>query len=432
MEFTPPTQSDSSMTKTVRRRGRPRIESSTEGESVTVRRARNRKAQTIYRGRKQAAQKDQMSRMRQLERTIEGMSSSIEAFATEMMSLNVVQQHRKLLISLGTMTTAVLDLVSEVDGVGSQCSTDVSPTLGIGRKDGKYESRASHGGEMSSTTTHHPISSPEQHKIDKTTSTRRAGSHEERQIIASTLDQSRSSSRDISNADMEQWVSRVRESSGPGLPSQLPLKSLAYRLVYSSVATALMALTQPSHSTELLSEESRIFGALDYLVPGRRRAHLITQCEWLLGPGTAHLYDCAKLSFIPIESPHSVEPYTMAVQSEQLPVLSVMDVESRLVALGARNRDGDLIELEIEDPPLPKKDMREHFLGHWAVGNFDSFNERPPKTTTMTIHISVSLLIANLTKFGVCVGRGPAFPVRDLGRAIEASIVAARGGEESD
>ena len=36
MEVTPPTQSDTSMTKTVRRRGRPRIESSTEGESVTV------------------------------------------------------------------------------------------------------------------------------------------------------------------------------------------------------------------------------------------------------------------------------------------------------------------------------------------------------------------------------------------------------------
>ncbi|KAL4721821.1 hypothetical protein ACLX1H_011315 [Fusarium chlamydosporum] len=397
--------------------------------SGQARRARNRKAQTIYRGRKQAAQKDQMSRMQQLERTIEGMSSSIEAFATEMMSLNVVQQHRELLISLGKMTTAVLDLVAEVDGVGSQCSTDVSPALGIERKDGKYESRASHGGDIGSTTTHHPISSSEQHTIDKTTSTRRAGAHEERQIIASTLDQSRSPSRDISNQDMEQWVSRVRESSGLGLPSQLPLESFAYRLVYSSVATALMALTQPSHSTELLSEESRIFGAP---VPGRRRANLITQCEWLLGPGTAYLYDCAKLSFIPVASPHSVEPYTMAVQSEQLPVLSVMDVESRLVALGARNQDGDFIELEIEDPPLPKKDMREHFLSHWAVGNFDSFNERPPKTTTMTIHISLSLLIANLTKFGVCVGRGPAFPLRDLGTAIEASVVAACGGEESD
>jgi len=190
-----------------------------------------------------------------------------------------------------------------------------------------------------------------------------------------------------------------------------------------------MALTQPSHFTELLSEESRIFGAL---VPGRRRANLITQFEWLLGPGKAHLYDCAKLSFIPIESPQSVEPYTMAVQSEQLLVLSVMDVESRLVALGARTRDEDLIELEMEDLPLPKKDTGEHFLSHWAVGSFDSFDERPPKTTTMTIHISVSLLIANLTKSGVCVGRGPAFPVRGLGTAVEASVVAARGGGESD
>ena len=397
--------------------------------SGQARRIRNRKAQTMYRGRKQAAQKDQISRMQQLERTIEGMSKSIEAFATEMMSLNVVQQHRELLVSLGKMTTAVLDLVTRVEGVGSQCSTDVSSAIGIERKDGKYESRDSHGGDMSSMTTHHPMSSSERHTVDRTTSMRSAGAHEERQIIASTLDPSRSPSGDIGNEDMEQWVSRVRESTGLGLPSQLPLESLAYRLVYSSVATALTALTQPSHPTVLLSEESRIFGTL---VTGRRRTNLITQFEWLLGPGTAHLHDCAKLSFIPIESPHSVEPYTMAVQSEQLPVLSVMDVESRLVALGARNRDEDFIELEIEDPPIPKNDVKEHFLSHWAVGNFDSFDERPPKTTTMTIHISVSLLIANLTKSSVCVGRGPAFPVRDLGTAIEASVIAARGGDESD
>ncbi|KAH7187010.1 hypothetical protein DER44DRAFT_816698 [Fusarium oxysporum] len=410
MEATHATQSDSSTTKPVRRRGRPRIESSQESESVTARRARNRKAQNVYRGRREAAQKDQTSRLQQLERAVEGMSSSIEAFTTEMLSLNVVKQHRELLIPLRKMTTAILALATEAEGVGSQSSNDVSPAPENERKDDKYENRATHGGKLEISTRH-------------------AGTRDTRRSMALASTQGRVSARDINNEHMEQWLSGVRESSELGSAPRLPLESLAYRLVYSSLITALTALTQPSHSIEPLSEESRIFGTV---VPGTRRAYLISQYTWLLGPGIASLYYCAKLSFIPNQSPHYVEQHLISVQAEQLPLLSVMDIESRLVALGAKNRDQDFIELEIENPHKPKEDMGQHFLSHWAVGNFDPFDEGPPKTTTMTIYLSVSLLIANLAKSAVCIGRGPAFPVRDLGTAIEASVVAAHGGQESD
>ncbi|EGU72893.1 hypothetical protein BFJ63_vAg17920 [Fusarium oxysporum f. sp. narcissi] len=429
MEATHPTQSESSPTKHVRRRGRPRIKSSMESETVMARRARNRQAQNVYRVRREAAQKQQTLRLQQLEHAIEEMSSTIEAFTREMLSSRIVEQHRELLLPLRKMTTTILALATGADGVRSPSPDNVLQSPKNEMKDDKYEHRASHSENISFITTPPSASSEEQHLIDKAISTHHAGTQHERRIMALASSQSRSSASDISNEQMEQWLSGVREPLELEFMPQLPLESLTYRLVYSSLLTALTALTQPNHSIEPLLEECRIFGTV---VPGTRRANLISHYKWLLGPGTASLYDCAKLSFIPNQTPSSLKQHTMSVQSEQLSFLSVVDIESRLVALGARNRYQDFIEIEIENPNKPKEDMGQHFLSHWAVGNFDPFDVGPPKTTNMTIHICLSLLIANLAKCAVCLGRGPAFPVHDLGAAIEASVVAAHGGLDGD
>ncbi|SPJ71747.1 uncharacterized protein FTOL_01475 [Fusarium torulosum] len=410
----PPTQS-------VRRRGRPRIDSSCENETVMTRRGRNRQAQYVYRLRREAAQKDQTSRLLQLERAIEGMSSCIEAFTKEMLSLRIVKQHRELLVPLREMTTTVLALATETDRNDSQPPNETSPSHQNETKDNKHRRKASHGGETRPVTHPHSTSSKELQSSDKAISMADTAPEPIMRDMALDSNQDHSSAHRMKNLHMEQWLLEVKDPAGVGFTQRLPLQSLAYKLVHASLTIGLKALTQPSYSIGPRVEESRIFGSV---LDEARRAYLIYVFEWLLGPGIARLYDCAKLSFVLNQVSQSNQPHPTSIHflgTEQLPLLSVMDIESRLVALGARIQDQEFIELEIENPTKPKASIEQHFFSH-------SFNAVPPKTTTMTIRLSVSRLVVNLSKYAVCSGRGPAFFLHHLGMAIEASVIAAHGG----
>ncbi|KAF4342854.1 hypothetical protein FBEOM_3199 [Fusarium beomiforme] len=343
-----------------------------------ARRARNRKAQNVYRVRRDAAQKDQTSRLLQLENVVEEMSSSIEAFTREMLSSSVVKERRELLLPLRKMTTAILALASEADRVDK---SEVSQSLTTEGKDGKYKNRVSHGENIDFATGSHSESSQKQDLIDKM-SVHDVGTYVEQPSMESTSYKAISLEHDRNVKHMERWLSEVKLPTGFGLTQALPVGSLAYRLVYSTITTALTALLQPMQSLEPPSQQSRTFG-----VPsGTQRASLISHYRWLLGPGAASLYDCAKLSFIPNESAQFTGVLPKSVQAES-PLLSVMDIESRLISLGARSRDQEFIELAIDNPYKPEEEMGPHFLSHWALGNFDIFHAGPPKKTTVTLHL---------------------------------------------
>jgi hypothetical protein len=365
--------------------------------------------------------KDQTSRLQQLERAIEGMSSCIEAFTKEMLSLRIVKQHRELLVPLKEMTTTVLALATEANGVDSQPPNETSPSRENETKDNKRRRRASHGGKTRPVTHPHSASSKELQSSDKAISMDTTAAEPIMRDMALDSTQGYSPAHDLKNLHMEQWLSEVKEPGELRFTQRLPLQSLAYKLVHASLIAGLKALTQPNYSTGPRLEESRIFGSgLDEA----RRAYLIYIFEWLLGPGTARLYDCAKLSFVLSQVSQSNQLYPTSIHfpgTDQLPLLSVMDVERRLVALGARIQDQEFIELEIENPSKPKASIEQHFFSH-------SFNALPPKTTTMRIRLSVSRLVVNLSKYAVCSGRGPAFLLHHLGMAIEASVIAAHGG----
>jgi hypothetical protein len=366
--------------------------------------------------------------MQQLERAIEGMSSCIEAFTKEMLSLHIVKQHRELLVPLREMTTTVLALATETDRNGSQPPNETSPSCQNETKDNKHWRRATHGGKTRPVTHPHSASSKELHSSDKAISMDETAAEPIMRDMALDSSQERSSAHGVKNLHMEQCLLEVKEPVKPGFTQRLPLQSLAYKLVHASVTTGLKVLTQPNYSTGPRLEESRIFGSV---LDEARRAYFIYVFEWLLGPGTARLYDCATLSFVLNQGSQSNQPQPTSIHllgTEQLPLLSVMEIESRLVALGAKTQDQEFMELKIENPSIPKASIKQHFFSHWEVGYFDSSNPVLPKATTMTIRLSVSLLVVNLAKYAVCTGRGPAFLLHHLGMAIEASVVAAHGG----
>jgi hypothetical protein len=356
------------------------------------------------------------------------MSSCIEAFTKEMLSLRVVKQHRELLVPLREMTTTVLALATETDRDGSQPTNETWPPRQSETKDNKHRRGASHGGKTRPVTHPHLASSKELHSNDKGISIDETAAEPIMRDMALHSSQDRPSAYGIKDLPMEQWLLEVKEPVEPGFTHRLPLQSLAYKLVHASVTTCLKVLTQPDCSIGPRLEESRIFGSV---LDEARRAYFIYVFEWLLGPGTARLYDCATLSFVPNQGSQSNQPQPTSIHllgTEQLPLLSMMDIESRLVALGAKIQDQEFMELKIENPSMPKASIKQHFFSHWEVRDVDSSNPVLPKATTMTIRLSVSLLVVNLSKYAVCSGRGPAFLLHHLGMAIEASVVAAHGG----
>ncbi|KAF4447815.1 hypothetical protein F53441_8681 [Fusarium austroafricanum] len=321
---------------------------------------------------------------------VEEMSSCIEVFSREMLSSSIIKEHRELLLPLKKMTTAILALATVTDGAGTEPPNDESQVEDE-RPNNKYEIGSGHDGNMASIATTPSESLQEQHSTNKETHIHNASTQDEGQMASSTSNQDNPHESGVNTLHMEQWLSGITPY---GFTQRLPVESLAYRLVNSSINTALKALKQPMQLIEPRSEQSRVFGTS---VPAKHRASLISQYKWLLGPGTACLYDCAKLW---------------------------------LIALGARNRHQDFIELEIENPHKTEEDMGQHFMSYWAVGNYDPLVAELPKRTTVTIHLSASLLIANLAKRAVCLGRGPAFPLSHLGTAIEASVVGAHGDSD--
>ncbi|KAM0339105.1 hypothetical protein ACHAPU_011058 [Fusarium lateritium] len=416
-----PIQRESVVKDPVKRRGRPRKQSSSEDETVMIRRARGRQAQYVYRMRQEAAQKDQNSRLRQLEDAVEGMSSSVEIFAKNILSLSVVKQHHEILTPLREMTARVLALAEEVNNCSAYAPKTVLPDDMTENNRDSLPARVGRESESHSTASSSPPSSQAQEVKGADPSTNDVTHND---IWSNTTEPP---SQDYSQGiGMDHWLLGAKGTVA-GSNHRLPHDSLAYKLVYSSLSTALSALTEPHHVNTSMSEEYRIFGSI---LHAPRRSYLRGMLQWLFGPGATYFYDCAKLSFFSdcLSDPGQQHPTSSRLaETKQLSFLSVMDVETKLLGLGARMQDQEVIELQIEDPNVPRQTLDEQCLSHLAVGDFALFPTDQSVAAKMTVHLSMPLLINHLSKSAICLGRGPVFPVHDLDFAIEASIVAAHG-----
>ncbi|KAF4989108.1 hypothetical protein FGRMN_9351 [Fusarium graminum] len=331
-------------------------------------------------------------------------------------------QHRELLAPLREMTATVLALAEEVNSAGTYTSNNAAACESGESSRGSLEAIVGREAETQPLTSSRSWPSQAQHVGDENAVQNDTANMNERRNITKPPDQYYSE-----GAEMGNWLFGAEGSIGFEA-DRLPLDSLAYKLVHSSLCTALSALTETQHPISPVSEECRIFGSI---LHAPRRRYLKGLLKWLLGPGVANFHDCAKLSFMPDRVSESGHHHPTSGQSDgagQLSFLSVMDVENKLVALGARMLDQDVIELQIENPDKPPQSMNQHFLSHLGVGDFDPFPIGQLVSAKMTVHLSMPLLIANLSKSAVCLGRGPAFPVHNLGYAIESSVVGARGG----
>ncbi|KAK0719366.1 hypothetical protein B0H67DRAFT_572975, partial [Lasiosphaeris hirsuta] len=110
-----------------RTRGRPRKQDNEADQQIKSRRARNREAQLVFRIRKQASQQSQEQKIKQLESTIERMSSAFLGLADNMLQSSAVIRDRDLMQKLGKTTENIINLARSLEGENDEHDTP-SPT----------------------------------------------------------------------------------------------------------------------------------------------------------------------------------------------------------------------------------------------------------------------------------------------------------------
>lgn len=215
--------------------------------------------------------------------------------------------------------------------------------------------------------------------------------------------------------------------------------SFACRLVYSSLAMGYLVLSHAREAPPVTSEDlDRIFGLT---LRSRSREDVLVKMRWLLGPGRAELYRAADMPcgrFGDEEFSHrDLNPEVDDLRGcplddpSQSRFLSVVGVEKQLLALGARIVDAETLELNITSPltlSLDSPHPRPAQPDSWSFVDFFARSSVPSQANSLTLRLSVSLLVSNLSHQAVCLIRGPGFPRDQLGKAIEASIIAVISG----
>lgn len=220
--------------------------------------------------------------------------------------------------------------------------------------------------------------------------------------------------------------------------------SFAFRLTKAAMTFSYLLLSHSADSPIPLSEESRVFkSTLRY----RTREDLLVRMRWILGPGIRELWRVADMPYgkwgdviisrDDLQTGAGDTQPAAAVNDSDLVhetsrFMSVAGVEKHLIALGAKILDSETLELNIASSfsePSSANDSLATQPDSWSFINFFSSNKRAAETTALNIKVSITRLVNSLSRNGVCLMRGPGFSRLDLGRAIEASIITATGGE---
>ena len=219
-------------------------------------------------------------------------------------------------------------------------------------------------------------------------------------------------------------------------PSKNPLapNSFTFRPVCACFSLGHLILSKSEKSPLPHCEESRIFASsLRY----RHQYNLVHKMRWLLGPGQHELQQAAELSMEGrwYECEFSAEdllPTHPGVRGSnkdegtEVPLLSAVGVEKQLLALGARFVGQDSVKLEITRPitTVGIRDLDQVILGNSCLVMGEPLIEDAGAShKPLTIRLSMTLLLANLSRHGVCLMKGPGFPKVKFKEAIEGSIV---------
>ncbi|KAM0553208.1 hypothetical protein ACHAPJ_007495 [Fusarium lateritium] len=404
----------------------------TGGQADKSRRERNREAQQQFRKRRQATEAARLQRLKRLEGVIERMSTVMVDFADKMLQEDVLHRNPALTTDVQDVITNVLALANEAGDPEEKYAPDSESPPGTSpdNKDDASKRRktgsAVHTSESYSTPTDLPFRL-DQHDtafITQPPSEYTQAINNPPVTYAATIP-------DTAACSQLAFLppSTLPPSLGPILwSSSKPLSpaSFSYKLTQSCFTVGFLVLNKSPNSPLPFSEESRMFGST---LRFRERNEMMLKMQWLLGPGKREFVHAAELPwggrFWDQEfSGDDLSSASHVVSNSPQQFMSVVGIEKQLVALGARMLDRDTLELDIGSPvnqPVPEQLQPES----WSFVNFFPPELLQPNSNPTRIRVSMSLLVANLTRICVCLMKGPGFPRRELRRVIVESAVTA-------
>ncbi|UPK89468.1 hypothetical protein LCI18_000403 [Fusarium solani-melongenae] len=378
-----------------------------KNDAIEARRERNRRAQQVFRQRRQANKEAQRCRIQQLENTVEELSNVIINFCDEMIGTEEIAREKRLMARLQRCTAEALALAR------SASSTNASPTA---RETEDDEQKI------------------EEYKY----STKKAN----QKITDSALPQA-SSCHHPDSADtippplIDQTWPQTHQH-GPDTSSSFPL-----HLVETTISQAFLYLNGDVYIT--VEDLERAFG---FSLRLHTRQQLLHHLQWMLGPGKDAMHQATGInwsttawsgggggstdlswSFAEDSSPSTDDGSEGDIQPE---FLTALGVQQQLESLGAKVLGSDLIELNISGyESLQLRSTADSSPASLSAAR-PAHAPSSVESAALIVWLNTSLLTSNLANVAMCLDKGPVYPRRGVARAVEASVIMAQGGEAAD
>ncbi|KAM6536403.1 hypothetical protein FALCPG4_002411 [Fusarium falciforme] len=375
--------------------------------AIEARRERNRRAQQVFRQRRQANKEAQRCRIQQLENTVEELSNVIISFCDEMIRTEEIAREKRLMARLQHCTAQALGLARSVS------STNASRTV-----------RETEDDEQKMENYKYPTKKANQ------------------KIADSALPQASSCHRPDS-ADAiapplidQHWLQTHQHDLDTS--SSFPL-----HLVETTISRAFLYL---NGDVQIAVEDlERAFG---FSLRLHTRQQLLAHLRWLLGPGKDEMRQATGINwsttassrggggsadlFWPFAEDGSPSTDDGSEDDIQPEFLTALGVQQQLESLGAKVLGSDLIELNISG----YESLQLRSTADSSPASLGAVRPaRAPSSVgsaALIVWLNTSLLASNLANVAMCLEKGPVYPRRGVARAVEASVIMAHGGEAAD
>ncbi|KAL6410782.1 hypothetical protein AUP68_07214 [Ilyonectria robusta] len=219
-------------------------------------------------------------------------------------------------------------------------------------------------------------------------------------------------------------------------------RSFAVQLVKATLSHASLALNGDIYIRA--EDMERAFGSMLRI---RTRQQLATSMRWMLGPGSDAMYQATGINWNP-GSTRGAEGYSYSVlphkhghystsdadsssdnfndRPEQPEFLTALGVQEQLQSLGAKVLSPDTMELSISGSGSTGSDTRRPSSNFLAFPTANALGLAAP--ARLVLRLNTFLLATNLSHGAKCLGKGPVYPRHGIAKAIEASVILARGG----
>ncbi|KAI8720174.1 hypothetical protein NCS52_00462100 [Fusarium sp. LHS14.1] len=379
-----------------------RQSASKKDEAIEARRERNRRAQQVFRQRRQANKEAARCRIQQLENTIEELSNVIVSFCDEMIGTEEVAREKRLMARLQRCTAQALVLAR------SASSTNANSTARETEDDEQKVERYN----------------------DPTKNTNQ-------KIVGSTLPQASScyssdSAHAITPPLMDHaWLHSHQHDLDTS--SSFPL-----HLVQTTLSRACLYLNGDVYIAA--EDMERAFG---HSLRLHTHQQVLDHLRWLLGAGKDEMRKATGINwstkawaeggdstdlFWPFKEDGSIGTDDGSEDDSQPEFLTALGVQEQLESLGAKVLGSDLMELSISG----YESLQIYSTADSGPASLGAVRPaRAPSSVgsaALIVWLNTSLLTTNLADEAMCLEKGPIYPRRGVARAVEASVIMAQGG----